>query len=134
MAGRRAIAKEADRDRILGLLREHYALGTIDDAELDRRTGIVLGARFTDQAVAAVQDLPLLPGSGQQAPGRDRAAGSRDRAVGSRARGRHAQARQPGAGWVPTSERFRDPTSREIMRVWIDPADGSRHYVPEQPE
>jgi len=32
---------------------------------------------------------------------------------------------------VPTSERFRDPTSKAIIRVWVDPADGSRHYVPE---
>jgi uncharacterized protein DUF1707 len=124
MAGRRAVAGDADRDRILGLLREHYAVGTIDDAELDRRTGIVLGARFTDQAVAAVEDLPLLPARGQPIQGR---------AERSLDRHRHAQASRPGAGWVPTSERFRDPASREIMRVWVDPADGSRHYVPEQP-
>jgi len=32
---------------------------------------------------------------------------------------------------VPTDERFRDPTTRAIMRVWVDPADLSRHYVPE---
>jgi len=38
---------------------------------------------------------------------------------------------QPAAGWVPTPERFRDPSTRAIMRVWIDPADLSRHYVPE---
>ncbi|MGI9004769.1 MAG: DUF1707 domain-containing protein, partial [Streptosporangiaceae bacterium] len=35
---------DADRDRILALLREHYALGHLDDAGLDRRTGIVLAA------------------------------------------------------------------------------------------
>jgi hypothetical protein len=33
---------------------------------------------------------------------------------------------------VPTDERFRDPSTRAIMRVWIDPADQSRHYVPER--
>ena len=38
---------------------------------------------------------------------------------------------QPGAGWVPTPERFRDPLTRAIVRVWVDPADLSRHYVPE---
>ena len=43
----------------------------------------------------------------------------------------HAHAARPGAGWVPTAERFRDPASRVVMRVWIDPADQSRHYVPE---
>ena len=114
----RASAGDADRDRLLGLLREHYALGNLDDAELDRRTGIVLGARYADEAAAAVAGLPLLPGQGPAPrPGRSRR--------------RHAQADHPGAGWVPTSERFRDPTSRLIMRVWIDPADDSRHYVPE---
>jgi DNA-binding SARP family transcriptional activator len=46
-------------------------------------------------------------------------------------RGRHAQTRQPEPGWVPTAERFRDPSSDVIMRVWIDPSDESRHYVPD---
>jgi hypothetical protein len=32
---------------------------------------------------------------------------------------------------VPTDERFRDPTTRVILRVWVDPSDQSRHYVPE---
>ena len=118
----RAAASDADRDRFLALLREHYARGNLDDAELDRRTGIVLSAAYVDQAAAAVSDLPLLTGQGA---GRAAPAG--------RSRRRHAQADLPGAGWVPTSERFRDPSSRLIMRVWIDPADDSRHYVPEPP-
>ena len=41
------------------LLREHYALGNLDDAELDRRTGLVLAARYTDGA-AVLAGLPLL--------------------------------------------------------------------------
>lgn len=118
----RAPAGDADRDRLIGLLGEHYARGNIDDAELDRRTGIVLTARFTDEAAAAVTDLPLLTGPGPAS-----------RAPAGRARHRHAQADQPGPGWMPTSERFRDPTSRVIMRVWIDPVDDSRYYVPEPP-
>jgi len=114
----RAPASDADKDRLLGLLREHYALGNLDDPELDRRTGIVLGAGYADEAAAAVSGLPSLASRGPAPrPGRSR--------------GRHAQADRPGASWVPTSERFRDPTSRLIMRVWIDPADDSRHYVPE---
>jgi len=111
----RAPASDADRDRLLGLLREHYARGDIHDAELDRRTEIVLTARFTDQAATAISGLPLLAGQAQARPQRHR----------------HAQSAKPGPGWVPTAERFRDPTSRAIMRVWIDPADESRHYVPE---
>ncbi len=39
--------------------------------------------------------------------------------------------RDLGVGWLPTQERFRDPTTGKIMRVWVDPADQSRHYVPE---
>jgi hypothetical protein len=59
---------------------------------------------------------------------RDPARSSRGR-LGQRRR--HAQQAAPAAGWVPTPERFRDPSTRAIMRVWIDPADLSRHYVPE---
>ena len=45
-----------------------------------------------------------------------------------------AQSREEAqAGWRPTPERFRDPTTERVMRVWIDPADGSRHYVAEGP-
>ena len=46
-------------------------------------------------------------------------------------RRRYAQQAAPAAGWVPTPERFRDPSTRAIIRVWIDPADLSRHYVAE---
>jgi len=122
------VARDADRDRLLGLLREHYALSHIDDAELDRRTGIVLNAAYTDEAATAVSGLPLL---GVEAAGP--AAGHGSAPGRGKSRRRHAQTDRPGAGWIPTDERFRDPTSRLIMRVWIDPADDSRHYVPEPP-
>jgi Domain of unknown function (DUF1707) len=113
----RAPAGEADRERIISLLREHYAQGRIDGAELDRRVGIALAAEFTDEAAGAVAGLPTLVPPG--APARK----SRRRS--------HAHAARPGAGWVPTQERFRDPASAVVMRVWIDPADQSRHYIPE---
>jgi hypothetical protein len=128
----RSPASDADKDHLLGVLREHYARGTIDDAELDRRSEIVLTARFTDEAASAIADLPLLTGTGQAGQGQvgqGQAAVSRS---SGRSRHRHAQADRPGLGWVPTSERFRDPSSMVIMRVWIDPADDSRHYVPER--
>jgi hypothetical protein len=117
--GPRRLAGEADRERLVALLREHYALGQLDDDELDRRVGVVLGARYMDEAASAVTDLPQLA-----AP---ETAGGRP----ARRRRGHAQAAQPAAGWIPTDERFRDPTTRAVMRVWIDPADQSRHYVPE---
>jgi hypothetical protein len=119
------VISDADRERLIALLREHYAQGRVDLDELDRRVGIVLSAEFADQAGPAVDDLPALavPGT-MQGEGR---AGKPARVRGRR----HAQTATPGTGWLPTSERFRDPTTGQIMRVWIDPADQSRHYVPE---
>ena len=109
-------ARETDREHVISLLREHYAQGRLDSGELDRRVGIVLSAEFADEIAAVLGDLPqLVP------PGRPARRGRRG----------HAHAQTAGAGWVPTRERFRDPTSRVIMRVWLDPADGTRHYVPE---
>ena len=117
---------DADREHLLGLLREHYARGQLDLEEMSQRVGAVLASTYSDEAAAAVADLPLLSpaASGEPSPGR----AGRGR-LGQRRR--HAQRTQPAAGWVPTPERFRDPSTRAIMRVWIDPADLSRHYVPE---
>jgi Domain of unknown function (DUF1707) len=118
----RSVLGEADRERLLSLLREHYARGQLDLEEMSRRVGVVLAANYSDEAAAAVADLPLLGGAGAPAPARRAPIGQRRR---------HAQRMEPDAGWVPTPERFRDPSTRAIMRVWIDPADLSRHYVPE---
>ena len=137
--GPRPLAADADRERLIALLREHYAVGLFGLDELDRRVGVVLTARYLDEAAAAVADLPGVPAPG---PAAAPAAASGSAASGSAApggpaprRGRqrrgHAHADRPAAGWIPTNERFRDPTSRTVMRVWIDPADQSRHYGPE---
>jgi Domain of unknown function (DUF1707) len=122
-AAPRPLASEADRERLVALLREHYAVGLFGLDELDRRVGLVLSAQFLDEAAAAVADLP---GTGTGATGTGTAKPRRPR----RRRG-HAHSDQPAAGWVPTNERFRDPSTSTIMRVWVDPADQSRHYVPE---
>ena len=122
MAGQpRALARDADRERIIGLLREQFAQGRIDAAELDRRVTVVLAAEFVHEAAAAVADLPELvaPGSVGRSPRRHG----------------HGQADRPEPGWVPTSERFRDPTSGVVMRVWLDPAakaGADRRYVPDE--
>lgn len=120
--GPRPRASDADRERLVALLREHYALGQLELDELDRRVGLVLGARFIDEAAAAVADLPQLANP--------RTAGTAGPRPVRRRRG-HAETAKPAAGWIPTGERFRDPTTRAVMQVWIDPADHSRHYVPE---
>ena len=121
--GLRPLATDADRERLIALLREHYAVGLFGLDELDRRVGTVLSARFLDEAAAAVTDLPA-----SAPPGTAPSSGAPRR--GRRRRG-HAHADQPAAGWIPTSERFRDPSTSMVMRVWVDPADQSRHYVPE---
>ncbi len=116
---------DADRDRLIALLREHYALGRLDLDQLSSRVETVLAAEYAHQAAAALADLP--PSGPGQAAGPGSAAGPARKAR----RCRHAQSAAPGAGWVPTSERFRDPATGTIMRVWLDPADQSRHYVPD---
>ena len=117
--GPRRLADDAGRERLVAVIREHYALGEFGLDELDRRVGVVLSARYLDEAALAVADLPQLAGPGT--------AGGPP----IKHRHRHAQAAEPGAGWIPTDERFRDPTTGVVMRVWVDPADQSRHYVPD---
>ena len=137
--GPRPLAADADRERLIALLREHYAVGLFGLDELDRRVGLVLSAQYLDEAAAAVADLPGMPVPGPATPGiaAPGSAAPGGAAPGGAApqRGRqrrgHAHADRPAAGWIPTDERFRDPTSRTVMRVWVDPADQSRHYVPE---
>jgi hypothetical protein len=120
---RRSLLGDADRDRLVAVLREHYAAGRMDTEELRRRVGIVLAAAYADEAAAALADLPPVaaPAGGPGSDPKPRPGW----------RKRHAQVAQPQPGWIPTAERFRDPSSGAIMRVWTDPADGSRHYVPD---
>lgn len=43
---------------------------------------------------------------------------------------RHGESASAQHDWSPTDERFRDPSTGRLMRVWLD-RDGARHYVPE---
>ena len=126
----RPLASDADRERLVALLREHYAVGLFGLDELDRRVGVVLSAQYLDEMAAAVSDLPGIAGPGTAGTGTAAPSGTAAPRRVRRRRG-HAHADQPAAGWVPTSERFRDPSTSTVMRVWVDPADQSRHYVPE---
>ena len=60
----RPLASDADRERLVALLREHYAVGLFGLDELDHRVETVLSARFLDEAAAAVTDLPASASPG----------------------------------------------------------------------
>jgi hypothetical protein len=45
---------------------------------------------------------------------------------------RHGESDLPAGDWQRTDEVFLDPTTNRRMRVWIDSADGTRHYVNEK--
>jgi hypothetical protein len=109
--------RDADREELFARLSRHAAEGHIDLEELERRVGVVAAAATREEAAAACADLPALDG--------DPAAPSNARPRWGRG---HGDADAPGAQWRPTSERFRDPRTNRVMRVWEDAA-GNRHYV-----
>ena len=107
---------DSDRERLFERLSQHAAAGRLDVAELERRVEAVATAETREQATAVLADLPALPGDPLPAQARRR-------------RG-HGHADAPGPDWRPTNERFRDPRTNRVMRVWED-AGGRRHYVPD---
>jgi hypothetical protein len=106
-----------DREQLFGLLARHAAAGRLELEELERRLARVADARTREEAAVVLAELPPLPLSAQP-PHR----------LGGR-RG-HGDADTPRPEWTPTAERFRDPRSGRIMRVWTDTG-GGRHYVPD---
>jgi len=126
-ARRRTLLGDPERDRLTAVLREHYAAGRLSLDELRRRAEVVFAAAYLDEAEGALAELPVIAAEGT---GASRGAGQGSRPSRPRRRG-HAEAASPAPGWVRTAERFRDPSSGVIMRVWVDPADDSRHYVPD---
>jgi len=108
---------DADRELLYEALKRHHAEGRLDLAELERRVAIVAEADTRDVAAQAMAGLPPLP----RAPGQER----RPRW----GRG-HGEAEKPEPDWQPTNERFRDPRTRAVLRVWVDGA-GARHYLAE---
>ena len=108
---------DADRELFYDALERHAAEGRLDTAELERRVPIVAEADTREAAAEAMAGLPPLTPA---------AADERRPRWG---RG-HGEADQPQPGWQPTNERFRDPRTRHVVRVWVDAA-GARHYVRE---
>jgi Domain of unknown function (DUF1707) len=109
---------DADRDRFADLLAQQAAADRLTVGELERRMEALLRAATREEASALIADLPPLPPTASGAP----------RRRWGRGYGEHEA---PAATWQPTNERFRDPKTRRIMRVWVDPATGERHYVPD---
>ncbi|MGI8412611.1 MAG: DUF1707 SHOCT-like domain-containing protein [Solirubrobacteraceae bacterium] len=107
---------DADRELLFEKLGRHAAAGRLEIEELERRVAAIDAAQTQAQASAVMADLPPLA---LPAPRR------RSR----RGRG-HGDADAPAPEWQPTNERFRDPRSGRVMRVWVDSA-GGRHYVAE---
>lgn len=108
---------DADRELLIEQLARHQAAGRLSVDELERRIEAAAGAETSEEAARLLADLPPLPAESPP--------GTRAR----RGRG-HAEAEAPDAGWRATAERFRDPRSGRVMRVWVDSA-GARHYVAE---
>jgi hypothetical protein len=113
---------DAEREQLFERLSRHAADGRLDVAELERRVAAVAAAETREQAAAVLTDLPPLAA--------DPPPGSASRPRWGRG---HADADSPAAHWQPTAERFRDPRTNRVMRVWEDPA-GGRHYVPDDAE
>ena len=113
------LLSDADRELLYEKLKRHAAEGRLSIEELERRVAAVAMAEDRETAAAAMAGLPPLAGDPDAQPsGRPRWG-----------RG-HGDADAPAPDWQPTGERFRDPRTNRVMRVWVD-AGGGRHYVPE---
>jgi hypothetical protein len=110
---------DADRERLFDQLSRHAAAGRIGIEELERRVAAMTEARTEEDAAALMADLPPLAAE----PG----AGEPPRWQWGRGHG-HGASERPQPEWRPTSERFRDPGTNAILRVWVD-GSGGRHYV-----
>jgi len=106
---------EAEREKLLQALQRHVAEGRLELEAFDARAARLYAADTRAEARAALDGLPLL---------------SAPAPTGRRARRRHGEGEPVQPHWVATGEVFRDPTSGRIMRVWVDPTDGARHYAP----
>jgi DUF1707 SHOCT-like domain len=51
-------ASDRDRERVVGILKEHYAQGRLDQAELDERMHAALTAKRLGELQALTRDLP----------------------------------------------------------------------------
>ncbi|HEY5427833.1 MAG TPA: DUF1707 domain-containing protein [Solirubrobacteraceae bacterium] len=108
---------DAEREQLFDRLSRHAAEGRLDVAELERRVTAVTAAETREEVAAVLADLPPLAS--------DAPPGTVSRPRWGRG---HGDADAAAADWRPTAERFRDPRTNRVMRVWEDAA-GTRHYV-----
>jgi Domain of unknown function (DUF1707) len=111
------LLSDADREPFYETLKQHAAEGRLDVDELERRVALVALAETREAATEALAGLPPLPPS-VPAPEVRRPRWGRG----------HGEAEKPQPDWQPTNERFRDPRTQAVLRVWVDPG-GARHYV-----
>jgi len=105
---------DAERSALVDSLRRHLIDQRIDLDDFERRLDALNRSRTRAEADTVFADLPLLAGTA---------------ATRRRRRRRHGHADTPAPTWRPTHEVFRDPASGRLTRVWVDPLDGSRHYL-----
>jgi Domain of unknown function (DUF1707) len=110
------LLSDADREQLYEKLKRHAAEGRLSVEELERRVAAIAMAENRETAAAVMADLPPVGGEPQDTRPRW-------------GRG-HGDADSPAPDWQPTGERFRDPRTNRVMRVWVD-SGGGRHYVPE---
>ncbi len=110
---------DADRELLYEKLSRHAADGRITLDDLERRVGLIAGAETAEAAAEVMADLPPLPAL-ESRPEQHPLGWGR----------RYGTADSVSPDWKPTSERFRDPGSGRVMRVWVDGV-GARHYVPD---
>jgi hypothetical protein len=113
---------DAEREQLFERLSQHAAAGRLDLGQLEERVAALDAAQTRDEAAAVMADLPALepagpPGTMQRWPRWGRG---------------HGESDAPAPDWTPTGERFRDPKTGKVMRVWVD-GGGGRHYVADEP-
>lgn len=107
---------DAERERLAGALRRHVAEGRLDLDQFDLRVARLYRAVTRGEARSVLDGLPLLDAPPSRSVAR------------RRTRTRHGEVARIEQHWIATGEVFRDPSSGRVMRVWVDPTDGSRHY------
>ena len=110
------LISDAERELLFERLKLHAAAGRLGVEELERRVAVIALAQTREQADVAMAGLPSIEPSASAPP--------------RRSRGGHGEVDRPASDWRPTNERFRDPRTDAVTRVWEDPS-GGRHYVSE---